>query len=525
MHNCFLLIALFCTLSFGSSINRSWVYTINQGLNAFFGSPNYADLDNDGDQEIICGNRNKLLYAWHHDGKFVSGWPVTAGGPIITSPAIGDISNDGSLEVVVYANDGYIYCFGKNGKPVPGWPVVGDEGDFDSTIILVSNSVSLADINNDSYLEIIYTSTRNASVQAFDKNGNSLPGWPVFLEARENIHATPCIIDLDNDGYKEIIVSTLCPRSGDEGDESYNTIYALKYDGATIPEWPKKYFIPSPYNWGPIWSMVAGDINNDNQYELIVSDLMNLMTFNKNGEFFRYPTNGTLSHHCLNLIDIDNDNKLEIIVSAALLYAFDHDLTLMEGFPITDCPKPTGFVVADIDNNGALDIGASTSMTPNTYNFFDFKGKKIENPFLDLGLKYVETIPVVGDFNNDGFIEMAIGDFNDETDTSNFAFWELKTAKKNYSYQWGRELLNQYNDGCVLKNANSINTSLAGTVKKQNKITGKIVYMNHGTVLNPSAVIMNLQGRKISSANHTNGAQGSRYKNIGNGCYIFRMDK
>ena len=82
-----------------------------------FSSPALADLDGNGDLEIVIGTGDPLVpndringagsvYAWHHTGQLVAGWPVfpkNANGDdttVFSSPTVGDVDNDGQMEVL-----------------------------------------------------------------------------------------------------------------------------------------------------------------------------------------------------------------------------------------------------------------------------------------------------------------------------------------------------------------------------------------------------------------------------------------
>ena len=66
-----------------------------------YSSPALGDLDGDGHLEVVVGSDDGKVYAWHHDGTPVAGWPQTTGDVVDSSPALGDLDGDGHLEVVV----------------------------------------------------------------------------------------------------------------------------------------------------------------------------------------------------------------------------------------------------------------------------------------------------------------------------------------------------------------------------------------------------------------------------------------
>ena len=100
-----------------------------------FSSPALADLDGNGDLEIVIGTGAPYggddvfpgegkVYAWHHNGTPVSGWPVAPKSRlgfdtyITSSPTIADVDGDGGLEIL-FAMANEVYVHNVDGSPQP----------------------------------------------------------------------------------------------------------------------------------------------------------------------------------------------------------------------------------------------------------------------------------------------------------------------------------------------------------------------------------------------------------------------
>ena len=84
-----------------------WIYETTGSIDS---SPAIADLDGEGDMEIIVGSNDGKLYIFNSTGQV--DWSYQTGGAVYSSPAIADINNDGNLEIIVGSEDGKIYAFG-----------------------------------------------------------------------------------------------------------------------------------------------------------------------------------------------------------------------------------------------------------------------------------------------------------------------------------------------------------------------------------------------------------------------------
>jgi hypothetical protein len=224
-----------------------------------------ADLDGDGDKEIIAG-LNGGVYIWHHNGdSFGATNPLysLSGYRLGSSPVICDINNDGGKEILLSVfkesqpDSCRILAIKTNGQLLSGWGTsgsnsykstlnndytkgltkeiaVGDlNGDGKLEVVAVGancvkiwnndgtlyNTITLsglesqfrtpllADIDGDFEIEIIVTSYAEGKIYGLKRNGSSVLGFP--LETAQKLQdATPVIADLDNNGKLEIVAGT-----------------------------------------------------------------------------------------------------------------------------------------------------------------------------------------------------------------------------------------------------------------------------------------------------------------------------
>jgi hypothetical protein len=209
-------------------------------------SPALGDIDGDGDIEIVvgCSTREDKVYAWHHDGTLVTGWPKTTYDGVASSPALGDIDGDGDIEIVVSSSDDKLYAWHHDGTSVYGWPKAIGGGLFRS-------SPALGDIDGDGDIEIVVGSN-DGQVYAWHYDGTLVTGWPKATDGHQ-VTSSPALGDIDGDGDIEIVVGS-----------SDGKVYAWHYDGTLVTGWPKAtdYIVTS--------SPALGDIDGDGDIEIVV---------------------------------------------------------------------------------------------------------------------------------------------------------------------------------------------------------------------------------------------------------------
>jgi hypothetical protein len=210
-------------------------------------SPVLADLDGDGDLEIILCSFSEII-CWHHNG-------ITCWGPVDLSPdvetsqiAVADLNNDTDLEIVIITET-KVWVFTSDGALYPGhWPLSAPPRTY---WIQGGNAeapgVAVGDIDNDTQQEIVLNASFIMGTESFwlvvalNHDGSLVPGFPLVETLDRSPIGTPVIFDMDGDGLIEIA--------------SYGEYYS---DPQSFQV--SVYDLPYPYNPAHIdWPMMQHD--------------------------------------------------------------------------------------------------------------------------------------------------------------------------------------------------------------------------------------------------------------------------
>jgi len=330
--------------------------------------PSIADIDNDGDLEIVQatggnGLRGRL-YAWDHTGKNLPNFPKSINDNwILTSPTLSDLDGDQQLEIIFLELDspgGRIHIIKNDGTPwSKDWP------------LRLANppaiTPSIADIDNDGQKEIVAASTRALFV--FNLEGELEEGWPKENPDSRYSYQSPLLVDLDDDGDLEIVGAA-------HGDVPQFYIY--NHDGIPYKIWP--FFVPEQSTSFSTPSIVQ--INDE--YQIIMSrqrpigserfDM--LYAWNEAGELKKIIDNPGGLHGIISVADIDEEPGMELIFGSnnleesglGYIHAFNsesNEFEELDGFPLR--PKGwtllNGAALGDVDGDGQMDLTALSYTT------------------------------------------------------------------------------------------------------------------------------------------------------------------
>ncbi|MDX2286710.1 MAG: FG-GAP-like repeat-containing protein [Bacteroidia bacterium] len=189
-----------------------------------FAAPFFADLNNDGDLDLIAGEENGNLNYYANSGTAASptfpGSPATAPFTGIdigdfSMPALVDIDNDGDLDLFIGEGTGNINFYRNTGTAsAPAFTVVtGSSNPFDGVDIGADSAPAFADLDGDGDYDCVigesdgtlnyYMNTGTASSPAFTvQTGSSNP----FNGFDVGATSAPAFADIDNDGDPDLIV-------------------------------------------------------------------------------------------------------------------------------------------------------------------------------------------------------------------------------------------------------------------------------------------------------------------------------
>ena len=376
------------------------------GRAALIGTPAVGDLDGDGDVEIVIGSLRGQLWAWHDDGTVVDGFPVeqdavTETSPealldegFFSSPALADLDNDGDDDIVIGGMDQKVYAWDESGSPMNGFPVRIAYPGYEHMSTRIISSPALGDLDGDGDIEIVIGTNEtlngyNGAVYVLDSAGNVVSGWPqavfgaytqVLPYVGEGVPMSPALADLDGNGDLEIAAWTqageyhVFDHTGDshlipdKALDRYGSEANLK-DGSSFP------LITSPS---------FGDLDGDGELELVSSGTgsdyavgmlfdgkrvdyaHSLNAWTADGEYlpaFPRPMEDLMFFANPAIADVDGDKLPEILVGTGgyLVHAMSADGSEAAGWPkLTGQWNMASPAVGDIDGDGWLDVVTGT---------------------------------------------------------------------------------------------------------------------------------------------------------------------
>ena len=386
-----------------------------------------GDIDNDGFLDIVLGSydlygtHNQLLVNKGNDGFFDEAIPLPGGNLASWFIAVGDVDNDGFLDIIVANQRSENQLLMNRG-----------DGSFDEAIVLPggvkqSMSIYVADINNDGWLDIVvgngYFTLVDGSYpeenQLLINQGNGSFNEAIVLPGGKKISPSISLGDVDNDGWLDIVVGNILSDNQlliNQGGGSFDVI--------TLPGGTTDISA----------SISLGDVDNDGWLDIAVGNLLtgNKLIMNQgDGSYIEAMTlpGGARESISIALGDVDNDGWLDIVVGNGFLTdGAENQLLMNRGDGSFDeanslpggSQKSSHIIVGDVDNDGFLDMVVGNIDGENQLLLNRGNGSFYDTIALPGDIR-TTTSMIFADIDNDGFLDLVVGNEGSENQVISYS--------------------------------------------------------------------------------------------------------
>ncbi len=247
---------------------RRYIYNIDLGSETF---PSFADLDGDGDQDMLVGNKIQpddnltgKLFRFENIGtptepKFIlRGIVPEFTGDYHFAPAFGDLDNDGDLDILMGTwRDELMLVINEGQVTEPNWTIA------DSAIVKLTRgrnaTPTLGDIDDDGDLDL-FIGESSGDINFYRNDGGS--DGPEFILVDDKYggidagrRSVPTLVDIDTDGDLDLVVG-----SEAEGLKLYRNNGTLREANFVLDE---TFDVPVHPFSAPIFTDVDGDGDAD----------------------------------------------------------------------------------------------------------------------------------------------------------------------------------------------------------------------------------------------------------------------
>uniref|UniRef100_UPI0034E04E55 FG-GAP-like repeat-containing protein n=1 Tax=Candidatus Thiodubiliella endoseptemdiera TaxID=2738886 RepID=UPI0034E04E55 len=440
------------------------------GINTgYYSSPTLADIDGDGDLDLVVGEINGTLKYYQNTGTTSNpAYEVKTGNSnpfdgidvgIYSGPTLADIDGDGDLDLVMGESAGTLKYYQNTGTTSnPAYEAkTGDDNPFNGIDVGYSSKPTLADIDGDGDLDLV-VGEQNGTLKYYQNTGTtSNPAYEVKTGGNNPFngidvggYSSPTLADIDGDGDLDLVVGK------DDGTlKYYYNQQPASVDGqAPTPTATNSWTLSnipagqSAFKTGDVISLTLTmsetlKLNNTTGSKVVIAgkdfvlDKTASTTAGDKKLVFKYSVQAGDSIAATDF-DIDNPtsditlNNITDVAGNAPVFTADRVVLTktklgyiektglgnnpFNGIDVGDFSKPT---LADIDGDGDLDLvvgeGAGTlkyyQNTGTTSNPAYEAKTGGNNPFNGIDVGYSSS-PTLADIDGDGDLDLVVGESN-----------------------------------------------------------------------------------------------------------------
>jgi len=266
-------------LIIGVDLEGDLLFSYDSG-SQFINTPVLADINGNGELEIITYGIDRKLFALTASGIPLEGFPLQLDNNVLVELATGDINDNEAAEIIIGYITGELDIIDRLGNSIDGFPLDLGEAINTSPIVLKDRSIVVstqanrlfminpngeiewelelegriiseaiaADFTGNNLLDIAFV-TNQGEAHIVNRSGEALDGFPIQIGVAVN--QPPLAADINDDGYPDLVIST-----------SSGMIYALNRNGTFLD------MFPAPMNLPPTSPLFISDIDRDGDFEI-----------------------------------------------------------------------------------------------------------------------------------------------------------------------------------------------------------------------------------------------------------------
>ena len=144
------------------------------------GGISVADLNNDGQLDLLFGGYDDKIHVLDPvANELLPGWPVDLGYNSLSEPVLADLDGDGQIEVLAARKTGKIFAYESDGSLMGNFPISVDGS--------IESSPAIDDIDNDGDLELLIGTTAGLEVIDIKLDAELMDSWSLY---RATMHRT-----------------------------------------------------------------------------------------------------------------------------------------------------------------------------------------------------------------------------------------------------------------------------------------------------------------------------------------------
>ncbi len=417
----------------GDSSQPQFVKTEDFFLGMTVGSnpvPTFADLDADGDQDLLVGlSEGGQLKFYPNSGAPDSAVFLEAQSQIwfdvglYAYPWFADLDNDGDGDLLAGRDvtGFHYYC---NTGDSAGWQWQPAHSLFANVAQSTYwNSPCLVDLSGDGKKDLIY-GTASGPLNYFVNTGTySSPAWTVDESLFGGVldvgaASSPFLFDFDGDGDLDLI----------SGSQLGDIKYYKNVGSSSAPAWEPDHGRFGAIDHSIYSAITTGDVTGDSLPDAVVGDMNGGLFFHRNtGSSFAYESSVfagiDLGYSSVpRLVDMDADGDLDLVAGNedGNLFYFENTGTSDSAawvevagfFGDIDVGNHCAPALGDLDGDGDVDV--ITGDLFHEIQFFEHADDTwVEDPAMVAGITAGQNAaPALGDLDGDGDLDLTIGNYD-----------------------------------------------------------------------------------------------------------------